>query len=374
MKTMKDMLDTRNGISTGFDFLRVFLALSIVFVHAFGLPYGKQGALPHNLALLSIVPMFFALSGFLITGSAMRLKLRDFILNRSFRIVPALAVDIFLGAILMGGLFTTLPIADYYRSTGFFSYFFNIFGLIHFHLPGVFERNPYPDIVNGNLWTIPFEIGCYVLISMLIWFRMLHQRLLVLAVTLGIGALTFLSYEMPFQLVAALGFPVGIEHGIDKVFENYFFEPWRSLYIYFLMGCLFYLYHDKIAYSWGLFAAALVIFFAGACLLPTPDWRVSLLYSPVVVYIMAFIGVSDLPKLPLFSRGDYSYGMYLYGFPIQQAIVASALPHIVPLWIFMPLSMVITIAVAMLSWHYVEKPVLRLRRNFSFTARKGDAH
>lgn len=98
-----------------------------------------------------------------------------------------------------------------------------------------------------------------------------------------------------------------------------------------------------------------------------------LLYIPLVTYLMAFIGVSQIPKLPLFRRGDYSYGIYLYGFPIQQAIAVSFLPYHLSAGIFFILSVAVLLPVAMLSWHCVEKPMLRLRKNFSFTAHKGDA-
>jgi peptidoglycan/LPS O-acetylase OafA/YrhL len=76
----------------------------------------------------SILPMFFALSGFLVSASALRLPLREYILNRAFRIMPALGVDVALSALVLGPLFTTLALVEYFTSSGFFVYFFNIIG------------------------------------------------------------------------------------------------------------------------------------------------------------------------------------------------------------------------------------------------------
>jgi peptidoglycan/LPS O-acetylase OafA/YrhL len=86
------------------------------------------------------------------------------------------------------------------------------------------------------------------------------------------------------------------------------------------------------------------------------------------VYITAFLGVSKLPRLPLFSKGDYSYGIYLYGFPVQQ-VVRHLLPNAALLVQFAVALLLITVFAA-LSWHWIEKPLLKLRSRFSFVARQ----
>jgi peptidoglycan/LPS O-acetylase OafA/YrhL len=93
----------------------------------------------------------------------MRLSTRNFVLNRAARILPALAADIFFAALLIGPLVTKLPAKQYFTDATFLSYFFNIVGWVHYSLPGVFEDNPLPD-VNGALWTVPFEIACYIIL------------------------------------------------------------------------------------------------------------------------------------------------------------------------------------------------------------------
>ena len=104
--------------------------------------------------------MFFALSGFLVASSLERCKtLFTFLGLRAIRILPALAVEIFISALIIGPLFTTEPAKAYFAAPEFHDYFLNILGDIHYHLPGVFAANP-SDAVNGQLWTVPYEMIC----------------------------------------------------------------------------------------------------------------------------------------------------------------------------------------------------------------------
>ena len=93
MTTFGKMLDEDKGIGPGFDFLRLALASSIVLFHAFLLTGNLWIRFtPFWFAEYAIVPMFFALSGFLVTASATRLPLGQFAINRILRLIPALAV------------------------------------------------------------------------------------------------------------------------------------------------------------------------------------------------------------------------------------------------------------------------------------------
>ena len=93
--------------------------------------------------VVALLVTFFALSGFLVTGSAIRTRtIRQFFANRALRICPALSVEVTLSAIVLGAIFTVLPLQDYFSSAGFFRYFGNIFGFVEFTLPGVFKNLP----------------------------------------------------------------------------------------------------------------------------------------------------------------------------------------------------------------------------------------
>ena len=125
---------------------------------------------------LSYLPMFFALSGFLVTGSALRTgRLIPFLGLRVLRLLPALLVEVTLSAIILGATFTQLPLSEYYASPMFWSYFLNIVGDIHLFLPEVFNNNN-TDIVNSNLWTLPWELQCYIVMSVMIVTGVLFHR------------------------------------------------------------------------------------------------------------------------------------------------------------------------------------------------------
>lgn len=171
--SLDERLRATNGRPSGFDYLRLGLAISVVLDHSVVMTYASGDtdlyASPLRPFLRAVVPMFFALSGFLVAGSLERSKtLLTFLGLRVIRIYPALAAEVLLSAFLIGSAVTTLPFADYFRDPLFLSYLLNVFGDIHYFLPGVFANNPRPDVVNMQLWTVPFELLCYVTLTALV--------------------------------------------------------------------------------------------------------------------------------------------------------------------------------------------------------------
>ncbi|MBZ9774184.1 acyltransferase family protein [Mesorhizobium sp. CO1-1-8] len=369
MRTIGEALDRNKGIGPGFDFLRIALAMSVLFAHSFLIAEGEKfqySTPPLALMHASIIPMFFTLSGFLITGSALRLSLKNFILNRGMRIVPALAMDIFFAAIIIGPIFTTYSLSEYFSNYAFLSYFANIVGLIHYTLPGVFENNPFPNTVNGSLWTVPFEIGCYALMALVILTSLLRRPRILLCAALCFAVLVFLS--LAYEWV-----PFGGEGRVFTAANHFLRSDGRALYVYFLAGILLYLFRNKIPFHPAIFGAAVLLFFLAAfdVFSALPQMSVKLLLIPIVAYVTVYIGLSPIPRIPIYDRGDYSYGIYLYGYPFQQALV-TLFPKLTSPWLHFGISLALVTGVAMLSWHFIEKPTLGLRKKYSFTARKGD--
>jgi peptidoglycan/LPS O-acetylase OafA/YrhL len=110
----------------------------------------------------SIPALFFSLSGFLIAGSLERCRTVIFFAGlRIFRLFPALVVEVSLSALILGPLLTNIDLPSYLRGYDFSHYFRNMVGDIHYRLPGVFTDNPFPSFVNGQLWTVPYELRCY---------------------------------------------------------------------------------------------------------------------------------------------------------------------------------------------------------------------
>ena len=226
-RTILDEIQKGSGVTAGFDYLRFGLALAVLVWHSIILTSGSLAVYhalwsgPFRCLVAAILPMFFALSGFLVAGSLARTRLHQFATLRVLRLAPALAVEVTLSALVLGALFTTQTLRDYLTSPELGGYFGNILGLVHFTLPGVFEHNRVPRVVNSQLWTIPFELECYVslaIVSLLMGLR--HRRIFVallvlfsLAATAGAVLKNSVSPFGPLQgrvLVVAFLAGVGI--------------------------------------------------------------------------------------------------------------------------------------------------------------------
>jgi peptidoglycan/LPS O-acetylase OafA/YrhL len=288
---------------------------------------------------LSYLPMFFALSGFLVTGSALRTRrLTPFLGLRVLRLLPALLVEVTLSAIILGAIFTKLPSSEYYASPTFYSYFLNIVGDVHLHLPEVFTNNT-TDVVNSNLWTLPWELNCYIVMSLMIITGIVYRRK-ALAVLFGAATivLIYASFVDGFQVV-----PAQVEG--------------PTLVYYFVAGVLMFLWRDKIVFHEVSFFVA-----AAICYVMMMSSKMVFIYPILLTYITVFIGLFPFPRFSLIKSGDYSYGIYLYGFPVTQALVAGfAILH-KNLAVTAPLAVLATGAFAALSWHGVEKHCLKLKR------------
>lgn len=155
-RTIGSELDRHRGIAPGFDLLRICLAIGVVAWHTDAVVTGATSEMYWFVWLpgYAILAAFFGLSGFLIAASGLRLTLKNFLINRGLRIIPALAVEVILCMLLLGPLFTQLSIKDYLSNPRTWFYTTNIVGLIHFQLPGVFYNHP-TNIVNNSLWTVP---------------------------------------------------------------------------------------------------------------------------------------------------------------------------------------------------------------------------
>lgn len=180
-KTIGDHWRESNGNPNAFNNIRTILALSIILWHTIVICYGfKQeewfwtGTL--RPVAYGLVPSFFALSGFLVAGSLLRNPIAAFVCLRVLRIYPALIFEVVLSAIILGPAVTRLSMSDYFSDNQFFSYGYNLIGYIHYNLPGVFTDLPWIKSVNTQLWTIPFEIKCYLLL-IAVSIAGLHRRL-----------------------------------------------------------------------------------------------------------------------------------------------------------------------------------------------------
>jgi peptidoglycan/LPS O-acetylase OafA/YrhL len=361
MLSVGQKLDQNKGVGPGFDFLRIALSVAVVAWHSASICRDKTTLDDEPYVWLfgySILFSFFALSGFLIAASALRLRLRDFLINRSLRIFPALAVEITLSAFVLGALVTTESAKSYFTSPTTYRYLTNIIGLINYRLPGVFEANPV-QLVNLSLWTVPFEIACYAIMSCFIVFGLLRRPAVVVTLIL-----IFMASGLFLKVVNEdLS---GIAHEASRIATG----RGSRLFVAFVFGILVYLLRYKIPYARAI-AIVSVTWCAATSIIASPGLAnfplLNALLGLPVAYLTVYIGTSDVPLPRFLHLNDLSYGVYLYGMPIQQAMVLMFPSITGPIGQFF-LSISVILPFAWASWKVIERPITRLRRKFSFVA------
>jgi peptidoglycan/LPS O-acetylase OafA/YrhL len=266
-----------------------------------------------------ILPAFFALSGYLVAASLSRCaNLREFLLLRLLRILPALSVVVAATALLLGPFLTSLAWSDYFRDPLLPGYFHNIWGQPHFTLPGLFAANPRPGVVNGSLWTLQQEVACYLMLAG----AALLLRTRSLALLLG-GIAVFLLTPWAASI------------------------PCRDLFASFAMGALLfgsarYVPHHPLL---GIISLAMAFWLAG------DPGRMHFVAAPLA-YGVVWLALRRI----YFIRADYSYGIYLTAYPLEQSIVALS-PGVA--WpTELALALPLALLCAALLWHGVEKPLL----------------
>ena len=357
-QTIGSVLDRQKGFGAGFDVLRWLLAFVIFYGHCkwlagAGVPKAAVADAVQAVTSLtergwsgyrrpfqvSLVPMFFALSGFLVMASAMRVReVRGFLGLRALRIFPALTVEVALSALILGPLLTSLTLTGYFTDTSFFSYFGNIVGVVQLQLPGVFDTNPVPGIVNANLWTLPAEFYCYLMAAVAMATGCLFHRVIITAI-----------YGVASIVLVAMSIKTGF--GLTETTASTI-----ALVYYFATGGIFYLWRDTIARDLRLFAVAAVLAYGLLYIHAT-----LFLAAIPVAYVTVYLGLFHHQKLTVLRKADYSYGIYLYGFPITQALLA-VMPSLHGHGnVLALLATVVTLTFAALSWHLIEAPMLALK-------------
>jgi peptidoglycan/LPS O-acetylase OafA/YrhL len=234
IRTGEDRVRDAKLRTSGFDYMRFVLALTVICAHCENIGLGPDSHsrfYPFMLPFWRVVlPFFFTLSGFLVAGSLERCRtMVSFIGLRALRLIPALATETVLSALILGPLFTTLPLHVYFTSHDFYTYLLNTIGDIHYYLPGVFADNPVHK-VNAQLWTVPIELGCYLIIIVLAVFNVFTKRRRLLVIFSVLTAL-----QIGFFLIGWTQF-LTLADG-------------RSLIMSSLTGFVFYRFYDEVRWS-----------------------------------------------------------------------------------------------------------------------------
>lgn len=333
---------------SNFDYVRLAAATAVIYSHAHLLADGTMDNEPfmrwtgQNLGVYGVL-VFFTVSGFLITKSAHeRASLPEYFLARMLRIYPALIVCAAFCAFVLGPIYTSLPAAEFWASGIPFRYVLDatitpdagkIMPSLAFAGADYFR-----EMVNGSLWSIPYELYCYVIVGVLLVLGLLTRT-----VILGWAVLSLTFIFMPGS--SAWNQVMGAFALVSPSFAG-------GAAIYFLFG-------RRRLPAWPVLVCLVLAVAVWALRL---DYRIFPLYACYPILWFACGGGFRLPSLKKF--GDISYGIYLYGWPMEQ--VARSFFATPPHWsAVFGIGLVLAVAAGWLSWHLIERRVLALKKRAS---------
>jgi len=352
---VRSLADYSGGRDNNFNALRLIAATMVLVSHSYALSTGHREVEPlHALLGFTLgelaVDVFFVASGFLVAGSLMvRQDLVEFFAARALRIFPGLWVALTVTVVIVGLCFTRMDLLSFLQNPETWRHWLKnalLFKGISYELPGAFENVPFARAVNGSLWTLPKEVlmylflgGAWLVVKLVsrnpvAWLRALCVATAVLALIADVGM--FLSHQSP--------------HAVLFV----------GLLAKFFTGAALRMLQQHIPASRLLFGGLLLAACATAFIGPMVF---GVVYRLVVAYLVIYLALVPDGPVRAFNRiGDYSYGIYIYAFPVQQGI-ASLWQGITPLEMFAS-SFAVTFAFAFASWHLVEERALKLKSAF----------
>lgn len=329
-----------------FDLLRFVAATLVLVDHSYVLTgrSGLSGPFGYETLGGFAVAVFFIISGFLVAASWQRApRLGAFTLKRALRIVPAYAVVAAFAALVLGPLVTDLSPGAYFRQPLTWAYFRNLtFFTLQYSLPGVFAHNPFPHAVNGSIWTLPIEVTMYIALA-----------------ALGcIGLMTRAAVSVLVALLAIGWFGWGAEATAAPPLYFVVLPTGYTLHLalWFFSGSALWFWRERITYRLDVAVALLVLLW----------WSEGTRAGMLVVhgafpYLVIWTARLPVGWMNRFGRGgDFSYGMYLYAFPVQQALAwvgGAAWPHA----LYLAACFLLCLSCAVASWHGIERPALRLK-------------
>ena len=335
------------GRNNNFNLIRIAAAVAVLVSHSFSLVGVDDPLIPFvGMSAGDVgVDIFFLASGFLVTASLIaRNNVREFLLARALRVFPALVVMVLLSVLLLGPAMTTLPIPEYFESPQTRHYLLkciSLFDGVEYHLPGVFEQNPLRAAVNGSLWSLPVEVRMYAALA-LIWtlfavfgsFRGNAVKLVTAGLAVTAGVLVVRTH---------------LSHGDDSA-------SLRLIFMFFT-GSAYFSLRQAVRFSgaaFGVLTCALVF-----TAVSRPAFYIT--YMVTIGYLLFYLAYVPGGSVRRYNQvGDYSYGVYIYAFPVQQTVVSFA-PAISPLLLALAAG-VTTLGLSFLSWNLIERRAMAIGR------------
>ena len=359
---------TRNS----FGLLRLMFSFGVLFAHSwplgFGLPSPGDSLSAHQSDVgTSSLQGFIFMSGFFIAASGQRYSVGQFMWRRALRILPGLWVCLIVTALVIApfvAIYENGSLAGFWtHSDGPFSYITrNWFGSMdQYTISGLLAGTPWGRLnggmgaFDGSLWTLRYEFGCYSLIALLLVTGILRRRP---QVVLGIAALGYCLIIRDVLRAGTLAIRPQWWGGIGPFPLLGSFAGTWVLYLgfYFILGAAARLYMHRIRMHGGLAVVALV-----AMVITLRFGGFLLVGVPAFAYLVLYLAVALPARLARIGHTrDYSYGVYIYGYPVQQVLVLVGAAQFGE-WPFFAFSVVGALALAVPSWHFVERPALSLK-------------
>lgn len=344
---MKTFDDLPSGRDNHFNLIRLIAAAAVLVSHSYPLSLGMGSEEPlvlltgHSLGTAAVY-VFFGISGFMIARSFdHRTDIWSFVAARIARIFPGLLVVLGLTVLVLGPLVTQTDLRTYFMSSAVWTYIPRNLSLrfLQYELPQVFSDNVYPGVINGSLWTLFWEVICYGLV-------------VGLGLLGGLQKLRFAAF-LAVYVATAVALTVAGSAG-NMVYLSFPFVTGMALYVF----------RSIVPAGFPAFVAVTLL---AALLRETVVWQ--LLYGAALAYAALWLGHAKAPRLLWYNRlGDYSYGTYIYAFPVQQW-AAWCWPGL-SVTEMVALAMPITLILAICSWHWIESPALMRREKLTELFRK----
>ena len=343
-----------DGHDNFFTPLRLLFAVMVLMGHAFvvalGDPMAEINVFYNYKPSYLAVNLFFIASGFLVTKSMLfRGDTAEYASARLLRIYPALIIHVIFVMFAMGPFVTNLPLRDFFTHPQFFTQPIQVLSFYETQmiLPGALETNPEP-FGSVPLWTLRYEILAYIGTATAFSLGFMKQRWMLFAQF----ALCALAW--------CLAHAIGVFDALPATGKNAL-----RFGICYGLGAAVYAYRDYLRFH---ILGVLGLGIAAALTNGTIIFEVTTaLFLGYFVFWAAYIKVQKLNGLKALS--DTSYGIYIYHWCIMQWIFYYA-PGL-NAWQLIAFTLPITIVIASLSWHYVEKPMLKNKKSFAKLLRFG---
>lgn len=336
---LRSSIDSGEDIrrKNNFDLLRLIFASIVVLFHCSDLSFDPAYAwIPKLISATLAVQGFFTMSGFLIIRSYDRdSQLWSYLEKRARRIFPAYWAALVF-TLLIGAVFSILPLRSFVGSSSTWKYICSNLLLVNFlnpTLPGLFTSNPVMQSVNGALWTIKVEVAFYLIVPLIVVGCRKWGRWQVLC---GIFLLSVFYRNVC----------------------DHFHRPKLEIQLpgqlcFFIVGALVYYYYEYFDRHrrWMWFSA--IICYVASIVVGGSVLRALGVALGVMCIALLFPSIGQPAK-----HGDFSYGIYVFHFPIIQLFISLGLVHFHP-QIALGVILVCVGAIAFASWKFVEEPCLK---------------